>query len=75
MEDYKMERGGRYPCVKRKYFFASSRQRDELDMFIPVRPIRARVIFFSQPEMPPRPRTHLVAPHVFPFGRIRLGEA
>jgi len=50
-------RGGRYSCVKRKYFFASSRQRDELDMFIPARPIRsarARVIFFPRPEMPPR---------------------
>lgn len=33
----KMGRGERYPRVKRKYFFASSRQRDELDMFIPAR--------------------------------------
>jgi len=43
----KMGRGGRDPCVKRKYFFASTRQRDELDMFIPAgRSARAIRIFF-----------------------------
>lgn len=60
----KMGRGGRDPCVKRKYFFASTRQRDELDMFIPAgRSARARYAFFFQRSETFVSRARVPQPH------------
>lgn len=58
------------PCVKRKYFFASSRQRDELDMFIPAGDTRARAGFFSRNQkcLPKRAlRSAILQIYVFVF--------